>query len=78
MAELLDKDKHVLPGTEDKRQPVVVAISEFKGVQRLDIRHYYKDAAAELQPTQKGVSIEVEYMDSLIELLLALRDNVVK
>jgi len=42
------------------RNPVVVSRSVYKGVERLDVRRHYYNAAGELCPTQKGVSLPLE------------------
>lgn len=41
------------------REPIRVAVSAFKGERRFDIRHYYRDDADELAPTQSGVSVKL-------------------
>jgi hypothetical protein len=53
----------------DLRNPILVSISEYRGVERLDIRHHYVDGSGEYRPTQKGISIPVSYAESLMIVL---------
>lgn len=50
----------------DLRNPILVSISEYRGVERLDIRHHYEDSNGEYQPTQRGISMPVSYAESLM------------
>jgi len=50
------------------RAKVRVQISEYKGVQRLDIRHLF-EKDGELLPTQKGVNIPVEFLPQLTQAI---------
>jgi hypothetical protein len=44
------------------KEPVIVSVREWQGVQRLDIRHYYVGASVEkgLMPTTKGISVPMK------------------
>lgn len=57
-------------------RPVVVARSAYRGVERLDVRHYYYTRAGELKPTKKGVSLPVS--DGLAAATLAAMRSVVE
>ena len=51
-----------------KRQgsEVWVALTEYGGIQRLDIREYFHpDGQPESRPTQKGISVPVDRLDDL-------------
>lgn len=48
------------------REPIQIKVSEYKGVMRLDIRHYYGDFAGDLNPTQKGVNIPLADAGNLV------------
>ncbi len=49
--------------------PVIVSISEYKGVRRLDVRHYWTTDEGKLAPSQKGVSISLEYAEELYQAI---------
>ncbi len=52
-----------------------ISRSEFKGVDRIDIRHFYLDKDSdEFKPTKKGVSIPVEKIPALIKRLKAIAE----
>jgi len=75
------KDKQQLGGTicEDSPAPVVIAVSEWKGETRLDIRHYWTpEGEHKTVPTKKGVSIPLEELDDLINILLGIQAEVNK
>ena len=49
--------------------------SEFKGVERIDVRHFYLDKdSGEFKPTKKGVSIPIEKIPALIKRLKAISE----
>lgn len=50
-------DRQVIFNKEG-RNPLVVALTTYKGVQRLDIRYHYYDGDA-LAPTKRGISLPV-------------------
>lgn len=49
--------------------PVIVSISEYKGVERLDIRHYWTTDQGTMAPSQKGVSLPLEYAEELYQAI---------
>ncbi|OBA28788.1 PC4-domain-containing protein, partial [Hanseniaspora valbyensis NRRL Y-1626] len=43
-----------------------VTVRQFRNVNLIDIREYYKDSAGELRPGKKGISLTEEMFDSLL------------
>ena len=54
---------------KNSRESLVINQSEFKGVNLVDVRVFYKDEAGDLKPTKKGVSVRLEQLDALIKAL---------
>ena len=54
---------------KNSRESLVIKQTEFKGVQLVDIRVFYKDAEKNLMPTKKGVSVRLNQLDALIKAL---------
>ena len=50
-----------------------VAVSEFKGKQRIDIRKYFDNTMGETLPTQKGINLSTEQWDVFIAKLPELQ-----
>jgi len=48
---------------------IYVAVSEFKGKHRVDIRKYFDAGEGEMKPTQKGINMTVEQWTALVEKL---------
>jgi len=48
---------------------VRVSTEEFKGRKYLDIRIYFENEEGEWKPTKKGVTIQPDKIDALIELV---------
>jgi hypothetical protein len=73
----------VSPNSENKIQPktscvmpVVVSVNEWKGVRRIDIRHYWTPkGSTKLTPTQKGVSVAITEAGTLVDALTAARET---
>ena len=58
------------------RQPLLIRVSEFRGEQRLDIRHCFYDEAGELIPLKnKGVNIPLADASNLVEAVKQTLDN---
>jgi len=53
----------------DGMNPIVVAKSEFRGYEGIDIRKFYYDESGKLRPTRKGIWIRVEFIDEIIEAI---------
>ncbi len=53
------------------RESIVMSESEYKGFDLIDIRTFYVDAAGELAPTRKGVTIRAEKLKDFIATLTA-------
>lgn len=59
--------------------PVIVSVNEWKGVRRIDIRHYWKPKGqSKLLPTQKGVSIEISQVSAIRDALYAASETIGK
>lgn len=63
----MDECKVVVDPENDS--PIVVALAEYRGVARLDVRQHYYTHGGELHPTKKGVSLTVP--DGLARQVLA-------
>ena len=46
-----------------------VTVREFRGKTLIDIREYYTDAAGDLKPGKKGLSLTVEQYEKFLELI---------
>ena len=68
---------HVLKEDETTFSRWMLTVSEFKGVQYLNIREYFLDFEAEWKPTKKGISIPLELMftTNLLTGLIKLLEN---
>jgi hypothetical protein len=53
------------------RESIVMSESEYKGFDLIDIRTFYVDAAGELAPTRKGITIRAEKLKDFIATLTA-------
>ncbi len=63
-------DESKLIGTIDRneRERVQIAVNEYKGKSYLDLRIFYTtDGGDSWKPTQKGVTIAPEHLDTLID-----------
>ena len=63
-------DESKLIGTieRNERERVQIAVNEYKGKSYLDLRIFYTtDGGDSWQPTQKGVTIAPEHLDTLID-----------
>lgn len=49
----------------DVRNPIFVSRSMYRGVLRLDVRHYYDDRG-QWQPTRKGISLPMAEREQLV------------
>lgn len=54
----------------DVSEPVAVEVNEFRGIAKLDVRHWYTRKDGALARTRKGVSVPVEDSRRLIEALI--------
>ena len=62
----------------DVRNPIVVSVSQYRGLTRLDIRHNFTDEGGELRPTKKGISVPIADVQALVtalETAVAPADN---
>ena len=54
---------------KNSRESLVINQSEFKGVELVDVRVFYKDENGDLKPTKKGGSVRLNQLDALIKAL---------
>ena len=65
-------DESKLIGTieRNERERVQIAVNEYKGKSYLDLRIFYTtDNGDSWRPTQKGVTIAPEHLDTLIDAI---------
>lgn len=61
---------------KNRRDTVRVSRRTFKGYDLLDIRIWYEDAhTGELKPSPKGISLKLELLPELVELLVKGADD---
>lgn len=60
----------------EKNQTDIIRISlnEFKGIEYVDIRLYFKNDSGDYLPTKKGVTFNPEVIDEVIEGLKELKN----
>jgi len=61
----------VLIGEVEKntKERIRVSIEEYKSHKFIDCRVYFEDATGELKPSKKGITLNEETIDEVIELL---------
>lgn len=64
-------------GQVERSQTEVIRISteEFKGRSYVDVRVYFEDNEGEWKPTKKGVTINPDKLEQVIELLKEAQDK---
>ncbi len=68
----------ILATVGSKRSTIVFQLSDFKGTKTLDIRkHYYNEAAQELMPTKKGISL-AEKTYTIVQNVLREHDDEIR
>lgn len=58
--------------TDNKR--LVLSISEFRGVERIDLRENYLDKEGDYNPTRRGVNFNSEWLPGFVKLINRLND----
>ena len=58
--------------TDNKK--LVLAIGEYKGAERIDLRQYVK-VNGEYIPTKKGINFNGEWLDGFVEMVGKLKMN---
>lgn len=77
LGEVMGPDRVVARIQKNRQQQVWVAATEFKGHRLIDIRTYASfGGRAELVPLQKGVSMNVELIQQLLEAIEKLEATV--
>jgi hypothetical protein len=64
-------------GQVERSQTEVIRVSteEFKGRSYVDVRIYFEDNEGEWKPTKKGVTINPDKLEQVIELLKEAQDK---
>lgn len=67
----------MLIGQVERNQTEVIRVSteEFKGRAYIDVRIYFEDNEGEWKPTKKGVAINPDKLEQVIELLKEAQDK---
>jgi hypothetical protein len=63
---------------KNRKEQVRVRLSHYEGHNLLDLRVFEPDAEGKLRPSKRGVSINVQKIDELIEGLVQARDEFAK
>ncbi len=58
--------------TDTKR--LVLSISEFRGVERIDLRENYLSKEGDYNPTRRGVNFNSEWLPGFVKLINKLND----
>lgn len=66
------------PIQKNNIEQVHINLSEYKGSKNIDVRSYVDFNGQGYKPTQKGVSIKVEYLGDLILMLKMAHEEAVK
>ena len=67
----MSSEKHKKAVIDNGRMRICVEATDFKGRQYVDVRNYYTDAAGALQPTPKGLMIQADKLNAVIDALVA-------
>ncbi|MCX7883322.1 MAG: transcriptional coactivator p15/PC4 family protein [Brevinematales bacterium] len=62
---------------EVKKGNIIISISEFNGQKFLDIRKYYEEDG-EWKPTKKGIALNKEQYEAVLEILLKEKEKILK
>ncbi len=57
------------------KEPIIIKLTTYKNAKYLDIRKYY-EKNKEWLPTQKGITLPKEHLDSLMEILSKNQDKI--
>jgi len=72
-------DENLLIKFGSNNYPVVVSLSEYKGIPTIDIRRYYLERdSAKLKPTKKGISLQLKNFGVLLDVLLENREPIIE
>jgi len=55
-------------GKANVREPIIIKLSSYKNTKYLDIRKYY-EKNDEWLPTTKGITLQLDQIDSLVEII---------
>jgi len=73
-----DKLEVLTTFSRPRGEQIRVAISEFKGTESLNIRLWYETDQGELRPTQKGVNLRYEELDTLEQAIKSAKEKMKK
>ena len=59
---------------KNNREEVRVSLSKFKGYDLVGVRQWFRNENDELRPTKNGVTIRVDLLPELVELIQKARD----
>lgn len=58
------------------KDKIIVAVREFKGREYIDIRTHFENNDGEWVPTKKGITLSLDSLDDMIELLQSAKQKV--
>lgn len=57
---------------KSKKAIIRVAVDEYRGRERVDVRTFYRDDDGEFTPSRQGISLPVDQLGELIDALIGL------
>jgi len=58
------------------KDKIIVSVKEFKGKEYIDIRTHFENDEGEWIPTKKGISLTLNNLDEMIDLLKEAKNKV--
>lgn len=58
------------------KDKIIVAVREFKGKEYVDIRTHFESNDGDWIPTKKGITLSLDSLDDMIELLQSAKQKV--
>ncbi|MCX5804389.1 MAG: transcriptional coactivator p15/PC4 family protein [Proteobacteria bacterium] len=70
----------MLVGETEKnaRERIRISIEEYRGHKFIDCRTYFKDTAGEMKPSRKGIALNEDVIDEVLELLNKAREKLLE
>jgi len=62
---------------EVARGNIIISVSSFNGQKYLDIRKYYEEEG-EWKPTKKGIALNKEQYEAVLDILIREKDRILK
>ncbi|MFN4216863.1 MAG: transcriptional coactivator p15/PC4 family protein [Brevinematales bacterium] len=72
----MGEEKNVQIG-EVKKGNIIISILDFNGQKYLDIRKYY-EKEGEWQPTKKGIALNKEQYEAVLDILTKEKERILK